>query len=127
MPRVDVLLATGDFLRHGLSSSSSTYPENNWEDIKDALQDISNILSEYSEVVLPVIGNNDGVYHYQGANATWPLSGNDYYNEFATIWGISSFENGYYKHDLEDGISILGLNTNVWGERNDNALDIANT
>ena len=66
------------------------------------MEQVVELIHEKADKFLPVIGNNDVVYHYQGANETWPLPENEYYNSLGELWGISDFEAGYYNHEVSD-------------------------
>ena len=87
--------------------------------------EVVSLIHEKADKFLPVIGNNDVVYHYQGANETWPLPQNEYYSHLSDIWGISGFESGYYVHEINDQLAIIGLNSVLWSVSNQNALDLA--
>ena len=125
MPTVDVLIASGDFLEHGLAINKNKFPLNNWPEIKVDMRDTVQLIHEKADKFLPVIGNNDVIYHYQGANSTWPIDKNAYYTFLGELWGISNFEKGFYVHEISSELAVIGLNSVLWSVDNDNALNLA--
>ena len=64
MPQVDILIASGDFLEHGLAINKNLFPENKWDEIQQDMGEVVKLIHEKADKFLPVIGNNDVVYHY---------------------------------------------------------------
>ena len=62
---MDVILLLGDFVRHGLSSKDGEI--NNWHrmwpKIYQQMRDLNRLFPD--AVILPCLGNNDQVFHYQ--------------------------------------------------------------
>ena len=60
-----MILSLGDFVRHGLASDDKRV--NNWEEIWPVISAQMSIIHEKfpETVVLPTLGNNDQIHHYQ--------------------------------------------------------------
>ena len=64
MEQVDVLIASGDFLKHGTAIKKNNYPDNKWGEIKEEMSAVVSLMKDKASTFLPLIGNNDVVYHY---------------------------------------------------------------
>ena len=79
----DAILISGDFVVHGLASKNHTY--NNWSEMKIIInQALSMIQAHFPDTpILPNIGNNDVLHHYQAPNSTEKAM---YYGDLYDIW-----------------------------------------
>ena len=66
---IDAILLIGDMCRHGLAADVGA-TENNWELMKYTMREaIKAMVAAFPDVpIIPVIGNNDVVYHDQAPN-----------------------------------------------------------
>lgn len=121
---IDAILLIGDLCKHGLAVAIDTSP-NNWELMKYTMREAINAIETAfpSIPILPVIGNNDVIYHDQAPS---PLIKDMYYEQLwelmfenveanAAIAANSTIEaswkkGGYYAYEISDDVMILGLN-----------------
>ena len=121
---IEAILLIGDLCKHGLAVAIDTSP-NNWELMKYTMKEaISAIETAFPSIpILPVIGNNDVIYHDQAPSL---LIKDMYYEQLwelmfenveanAAIAANSTIEaswkkGGYYAYELSDDVMILGLN-----------------
>ena len=114
----------GDLCKHGLAVEIDA-ETTNWELMKYTMRmAIDSIVKAFPNVpILPVIGNNDVIYHDQAPSA---LIKKTYYDDLWTIMFEevpanaailadttieADFKNGgYYKYDLSDDVMVLNLN-----------------
>ena len=121
---IDAILLIGDLCKHGLAVNAGS-TTTNWELMKYTMSvAIDAIEDAFPDIpILPVIGNNDVIYHDQAPSEAIK---DMYYEE---LWELM-FENvaanaeivqtahieaswklgGYYAYDLSDDIMIIGLN-----------------
>lgn len=75
----------GDQCRHGLASRNTTEPNPNWQTMLDTFTEVmAEITEAFPNIpILPVIGNNDVVYHDQAPTAA---EAPQYYNDMWNVW-----------------------------------------
>lgn len=124
-------MINGDFVAHGISSSDPSV--SNWNLMKTIIQtSIDRIKSKFPNVpILPSIGNNDVLFHYQAPSLTEKTN---YYADLYQIWFsgvetnadypdlsdiLTSFsDGGYYRYDISDSISYIALNSIYFNSQN---------
>ncbi len=132
-----MILSLGDFVRHGLASLDKRV--NNWEKMWPIISaQMSLIHEKFPEtVVLPTLGNNDQIHHYQVPG--YQDLKKKYYSHVHEMWfgkyapranqEFSKYlkedilNGGYYRFDLdgitsESKISIISLNTIYFHRKN---------
>ena len=123
--KIDAILLIGDMCRHGLAADVGA-TENNWEMMKYTMREaLKAIVAAFPDVpIVPVIGNNDVVYHDQA-----PLPGNDHTQYYSDTWSIffkevpanaamaanSTIEGtwmsgGWYVYEIAPDVMIINLN-----------------
>lgn len=121
---IDAILLMGDLCKHGLAVEINS-TTNNWEFMKYTMrQAINAIETAFPTVpILPVLGNNDVVFHDQAPSPTFK---SQYYSDLwqlmfedvaanapiaanATI-KTTWMEGGYYVYELSDDVMIISLN-----------------
>jgi hypothetical protein len=103
--------------------------ETRYQQIKDLHQSVATLLSKYlpNTQIIPTLGNNDWLYHYQSPYTDFKA---DFYGLLFDKWfqqqGVSRarsdidkikstfLDGGYYRIDMSDNLSVLGLNTLLW-------------
>eukprot|EP00347_Sterkiella_histriomuscorum_P018186 403346462 len=131
---IDYLLLTGDMVGHTLSIE--LYEEDQPElyaKLKEVHTQVSDYLAYYlpNTVILPTLGNNDYKYHYQSPSES---DKQEFYSFFfqqyfkkqpknTQIQNLGDIQTtlmngGYYRVDLSENISFLGLNTMMFSIKN---------
>lgn len=79
---VNVIVLSGDFVMHGLAASQG---ETNWDAMKDTINSVvDKVKSKFPDAkIMPCIGNNDVVNHYQAPDVT---EKDQYYTDLYNIW-----------------------------------------
>ena len=121
---IEAILLLGDLCKHGLAVEIDA-EETNWELMKYTIQmAINSIVDAFPDVpILPVLGNNDVVYHDQAPAGTFK---DEYYSELWEIMfeGVAAnahivanetikstwMEGGYYVYELGDDSMVISLN-----------------
>lgn len=131
--KLDLLFLTGDFIAHKVAMTLGKPDDpDKYAMMKEVLSNISNWVDKYlpDTYILPTLGNNDYLYHYQSPQVARQ---EDFYNHLYKIWfednpkKLPNIENiektfksgGYYRTDLNDNLSVLGLNTLIFNKKND--------
>ena len=127
VPDPDIVLITGDFLGHGLSTTKST--NQYYQLLKDTLRKAFKYVSEsYSHIpVLPALGNNDP--KFSGLPPKTTEDKYDFYSYLYDIWiqdhpansKNSSIKEtmlmgGYYVYEYK-GYTFFSLNTLLWDSK----------
>ena len=121
---IEAILLAGDLCRHGLAAKEGS-ATNNWEEMKKTMRTVmDSLVEQFPDIpIIPVIGNNDVMYHDQAPSAEQK---DQYYQDLWEIWFEditanaaiaaddtikSTFLNGgYYAYELADDIIVLALN-----------------
>ena len=82
-PAIDAIIVSGDFVVHGLSSKNLSV--SNWPQQKVIIQQVLDSISlRFPGVpLIPNIGNNDAINHYQAPNGT---NKELFYSDLYTMW-----------------------------------------
>ena len=133
----DVLIITGDQVAHHIALEPSMTSPDDWygnysyELLIETLDVAASLIQKYfgDVVVLPVIGNNDSKYHdsavpeadkksyYEHTHDLWfkQIKGNAHFANDPQL--VKSFSTGgFYRVDLTDTLSFLGLNSMYYAE-----------
>lgn len=80
---VDVIVLSGDLVMHGMASTDPN--ESNWDKMKKTIQTvIDKVKAKFPRAkIMPCIGNNDVVNHYQAPSITEKAQ---YYSDLYNIW-----------------------------------------
>lgn len=132
---LDVLLVSGDFTGHDISSkrgqSGPNYPM-----LKSV---ISACFAQYVDpsfpetIIIPAIGNNDAKFHYEFP--TTDEESDDYYGFLYDLWwnqmgANTEYENkesvketmmkgGFFRYDHSEKLSFISLNSLYWSVKNE--------
>eukprot|EP00347_Sterkiella_histriomuscorum_P008268 403345729 len=137
--KIDVVVMSGDFVMHGLASTNPSV--SNWDLMKETIQaSVDKVKSRFPQAkLMPCIGNNDVVNHYQAPDITQK---DQYYADLYNIWfanvpSNANYQNlaqiestfktgGYYRYDLTEKLTFITLNTIYYSIRNNNDLQTGN-
>jgi hypothetical protein len=81
--KYDAIMIGGDFVVHGLSSDDKD--KNNWPQMKEVIADSMKLIQRYfpDTPILPNIGNNDLLHHYQAPSQTERAM---FYGDLYSLW-----------------------------------------
>jgi hypothetical protein len=78
-----VILISGDFVVHGVSAKE--HQPNNWPKMREIINQVMSLIQAHfpNIPILPNIGNNDLLNHYQAPNSTEKAM---FYGDLYNIW-----------------------------------------
>lgn len=127
---IDAIILSGDFVMHGVASRDPAV--SNWDIMKQTISEVTTqTQTKFPEaLILPCIGNNDVINHYQAPDLTQK---DQFYSDLYQIWfentinsgypNLATIEStfktgGYYRFDLSSHLSFIALNTIYFSIRN---------
>ena len=133
--KIDALILTGDFIGHSMpiEPEDPDQPEL-YQMLLDVHDQVNDLIAKHlpNTLILPTMGNNDYKYHYQ---SPYESDKQEFYTYLFNQWFVkhqvnnqldnladihSTFMNGgYYRVDLSENVTFLGLNTLMYNRRNE--------
>ena len=127
---VDIVIMAGDFVAHGIAAH---YGEpTHGEVLREALEESLDIVKSRlpNAILVPSVGNNDVLYHYQPPDCT---NKTEFYGYLFDLWfnqvkqnepfaehaKQSMLEGGYFRMRVSKRLSVISLNTLYLSTRND--------
>jgi len=122
---IDAILLIGDLCKHGLAVDVGA-TENNWELMKYTMREaLKAMVAAFPDVpIIPVIGNNDVIYHDQAPN-----SGVEHTEYYSDLWSIffeevpanahiaanstiegTWYAGGWYVYEIAPDVMVINLN-----------------